>query len=144
MNTETLIKRASESLAVTFGTTVPYAIGRVAPFERGFAHIKSITVSVDVPEHSLNALVPIARQVVASELASHGFTLDSVALSPCVGERSGFEGGRSTGMFLNENESADCPVGARKRGTRYFYHFEITDPNLVSAIRWTGYRGEWK
>ena len=144
MTTDDLIKRASESLAITFGTNVPYAIGRVAPFERGFAHIRSITVSVDVPERGRNALVPIARQVVAAELASHGFTLDSVELRPTTGERSLFEGGKSSGMFHNENASADCAIGARKRGLRLFYHFEVCDPNLVAAIRWTGYRGEWK
>ena len=144
MNTDELIKRASESLAIRFGTSVPYAIGRVQPFERGFAHIRSITVSVDVPERGVSALVPIARQVIAAELASRGFTLDSVALSPMIGSRSLFEGGRDTGVFANENESADCPVGARKRGSRLYYHFEITDPKLAVAISWIGYGSNWK
>ena len=143
---DNLIRQASSSLAIRWGTNEPYAIGRTDLLSKGFGTgVQFVAVAVDCPEKAISALVPIARQVVASYLGEHGYDLDAVMIRPTVMDRTWYFGGRPVGMFLNENESADCGVGARKRGGRYWFAFEIeTDHPIRRAVSWPGALGKWK
>ncbi len=143
---DTLIRATASSLAIRFGTSAPYAIGRTDLLSKGFSTgVQFVAVAVDCPEKSISSVIPIARQVAASYLGEHGFGLDAVMIRPLVMSRTWYYGGRETGMFENQNESADCPVGARKRGARLWIAFEI-EPNhpIRRAIRFSGAIGTWK
>lgn len=119
---EALLRSVHTSLCIRWGTTVPYAVGRVTCEKVGFAAIPCVRCTVNVPERGLDSLVPIVRQRVFGELAERGWDDTAVAFRPTV--RRGRER-----LFVDENESSDS-LGRRKRGVEWEFHFEITDREL--------------
>jgi hypothetical protein len=148
---EQLMKATHNSLAVRFGTSVPYALGTPVLLNKGFGGgVNFVAVPVDVPERETGAIIPIARQRAYSYLGEHGLGPDAVQFQPMVGDRTWYYGGRRVGIFLNENESAHCPVGARKRGARLWVMFEFVRdwqrfyPDAPESPVWRGGSiGQW-
>lgn len=151
MNTEALdnlIRDTASSLCIRFGTSAPYAFGRTDLLSKGFGGgVQFVAVAVDCPERDISSIIPIARQVAASYLGEHGFGLDAVMICPMVMSRTWYYGGRREGLFTNENESAECGIGKRKRGARLWIAFEL-EPNhpVRQAVSFMGDTaiGKWK
>jgi len=122
---EALLKAAHSSLCIRWGTSAPYAIGRVRAERVGFASIPMITVDVSCKTRDMDALVPIVRQRVYGELAERGWTPDDIEFTPTVG------GSYRERLFVDENETSES-VGRRKRGARLEYHWEMK-PELARA-----------
>ena len=82
---ERLLKQLHSSLCVRWGTTAPYAIGRVRAQRIGFASIPMVVVDVWCRSRDYEALIPIVRQRVYTELAERGWTPDDLKFVPTVG-----------------------------------------------------------
>lgn len=115
---EDLLKSAHASLAVRWGTSAPFAIGKVRPQRIGFASIPCVTVTVNCRRESIPAMVPILRQCIYGELAERGWTPDDVEFTPSV-ECSGRER-----LFVDENDSSPS-CGRRKRGIVAEFRWEM-------------------
>lgn len=114
-----LLRAVSRSLCVRFGTTEPFAIGRVSAERVGYAQIPSVVVTVVCRDESLSALVPIVRQRVFAELAERGWGDEHIVnLTP------GTMRGRRR-KFVDENESSPT-VGRSKFGIEYRFRFDMS------------------
>ena len=122
---EALLKSLHSSLCITWGTTAPYALGRVRCEKIGFASIPCVKMDVECRPEDVGALVPIVRQHVYRELAERGWTPDDVEFTPTVG------GSYRAWMFVDENEASESH-GRRKRGARLHLTFEMK-PALARA-----------
>lgn len=114
---EGLLRDMARSLCIRFGTTAPYAIGRISAERVGYAQIPCVRVNVWCRDEDLSALVPIVRQRVFGELAERGWGDEHILFVPSV--RRG-----RVRMFFDENESSES-CGRRKRGVEYTFHFEM-------------------
>jgi hypothetical protein len=122
---EALLRQAHSSLCIRWGTTAPYAIGRVSAEKVGYAQIPSVVVSVTCRDADVSALVPIVRQRVFAELVERGWTDDVIAFSPSV------QRGRRR-KFRDENESSET-CGRDKFGNEHRFRFDIADRAFAAA-----------
>jgi hypothetical protein len=109
------------STGIRFGTSAPFAIGRVGPDRIGFADYPMI--SVDMLGKDSSALVPIARQLAMIAAAVNGLYLDMGVPSVKIGRET---------MATDQNPSSPS-VGKRKRLKSLIFMFEIKgvrDPDL--------------
>lgn len=127
---DSLLRSTTRSLTIRFGTSAPYAIGRVSAEKVGFAQLPSIVVTVTCRDEDLPSLVPIVRQRVFGELAERGWSDERIPnLTP------GTQRGRRR-KFTDENESSET-YGWSKFGTEYRFRFDM-DRELAAAT-FTGY-----
>ena len=116
---ERLLKQLHSSLCVRWGTSAPYAIGRVRAQRIGFASIPMVVVDVWCRSRDYEALIPIVRQRVYTELAERGWTPDDLKFVPTVG--GSWERER---LFTDGNEESESH-GKRKRGVHLEFHWEM-------------------
>lgn len=124
---EELLRAAHASLAIRWGTTDPFAIGKTTAERVGYADIRCTRTTVHCRDESVSALVPIVRQRVFGELAERGWDNDAIEFSPTVGR------GRVR-FFVDENESSPT-YGKRKRGVEYTFHFEMRRELAVATFQ---------
>ncbi len=114
---EQLLKAAHNSLCIRWGTTGPYAIGRVTAERIGYAQDPCVVVTVTCRDEDLSSLVPITRQRVYRELAERGWTPDDIEFRPST------QRGRRR-RFVDENESSES-LGRNKMGSEYRFSFRM-------------------
>lgn len=114
---EDLLRAASRSLAIRWGTDAPYSIGHVSAEKVGYAQIPSVVVSVICRDEDVPALVPIVRQRVFAELAERGWPDEQIEFRPNV------QRGRRR-KFTDENESSESH-GRAKFGVEQRFRFEM-------------------
>lgn len=127
------LRKLHASLHCRFGTTAPFQIlGEVYVKKIGFAHIPVIGVDIATKPEAMNALVPIARQLIFHELETMGITNESVEFVAGVQP----EGRRR--KFVDCNESSPT-LGKSKFGELYRFRFEIK-PEFVKlfSFDWAG------
>lgn len=117
--TEELVRGLHASLVVSFGTTAPFAIGKVRAEKVGFASIPRVVVDVDCRAEDVGALVPIVRQRVFAELAERGWDNHVIGLKPGVGQWR-------RRRFVDQNEDSES-FGKNKFGHQHVFGFDIVD-----------------
>jgi hypothetical protein len=122
---ESLLRQAHSSLCIRWGTTAPYAIGRVSAEKVGYAQIPSVVVTITCRDEDVSALVPIVRQRVFAELAERGWANEVIGFGPSV------QRGRRR-KFRDENESSETH-GRDKFGNEQRFRFDIADRAFAAA-----------
>ncbi len=115
------------SLAITFGTTAPYAFGSIRLERTGFASIPRLIVPVTTP--ALDVCIPLCRQRAFAYLAERGVSDEHLAFTPVVGGSS-----YRRRLFTDENEASPT-CGKRKYGHQYDVGFEMSKM-LAGAVDW--------
>lgn len=121
---EELLRAAHSSLAIRWGTTAPYAIGKISTEKIGYAQIPCVVLNVWCRDEDLSSLVPIVRQRVFGELAERGWDNDSIQFQPIVQRNR-------RRKFTDENESSDS-FGKSKFGQEHRFSWEMR-PELAAA-----------
>ena len=124
---EHVLREASKSFNVEFGTDAPYQMVWIGAARIGFAGQPSIVVELNAKSRDTSALVPIARQQAYRELVTCGINPDCLAVSPIVGVWRRLR-------FTDRNESSKT-LGKNKMGNRLRFTFEITDKSAINVIR---------
>lgn len=124
--TETLIRDASSSLCVRWGTDAPFAIGQVRAERIGYADIPCVVVTVDCRDEDVSALVPIVRQRVFAELAERRWANTVLRVSPTVQRNR-------RRRFIDGNESSPS-FGKHKFGNDHRFSFEIVDTAFAACV----------
>lgn len=124
---EELLRAVASSLCIRFGTTAPYAIGRVTAEKVGFAAIPSVVVDVYCRQEDVGSLVPIVRQRVFGELAERGWENETIGFTPSVRLES-----HRRRRFVDENEDSSS-LGENKFGHHHRFRFDIVDVELREA-----------
>lgn len=99
-----------------FGTSAPYAVGRVGPDTIGFTDTPTMSVDMFGRPSDASALTPIARQLAMLAAEVNGLTLN---MAP-----PGFKRGREK-MIEDRNPSSES-MGKRKRLMEMVFNFDIT------------------
>lgn len=116
------------SLAIRFGTSAPFAIGRISAEMVGYARLPSVVLSVCCREEDLSSMVPIVRQRVYGELAERGWTADDIGFQPMVTR------GRRR-KYRDENESSES-YGRDKFGVEHRFRFDME--KKLAAVTFVG------
>lgn len=114
---ETLLRAAHSSLAISWGTTAPFAIGKARCERASFSQDPHVEVEVTVPMDAFPGVIPVVRQRVFAELAERGWDNTEIAFTPRValGRRR---------KFVDENESSSS-FGRSKFGEQHTIRFPI-------------------
>lgn len=121
---EDLLRAATRSLCVHWGTNAPYSIGRVSAERIGYAQTPCVVVTATCRGEDVDVLVPILRQRVFGELAERGWGDEHIAFRPTV------QRGRRR-KFVDDN-TASASHGRDKFGIEHRYSFEM-DRDLARA-----------
>lgn len=113
-----LVRAAASSLAITWGTGAPFAIGKIRAERVGFASLPSVVLDVYCRAEDLGSVIPIIRQRVYGELAERGWRPEDVSVVPMVGA------GR-TRKYRDENERSDS-CGRNKMGVQHNVRFDMS------------------
>jgi hypothetical protein len=110
-----LLKRATASSFVTWGTTMPFQLGSLRVERIGYADMPVVGMTTYAP--SPDGMTPIVRQHIYFELASAGISHEVIKFTPTVGI------GRRR-RFVDCNQSSES-LGKNKMGREQQWHFEI-------------------
>lgn len=125
---ERLLRAVHSSLTVRWGTSAPYAFGKVRCERANFAQDPFVELDVVVPDESLGSVIPVARQIVFGELAERGWPNTMVEFTPRVAR------GRRR-RFVDQNEASES-TGRNKMGVEHAIRFAIVkrSPLHVAAF----------
>ncbi len=121
---QALLVQAHTSLAIHWGTTAPFKIGKIYCRRIGFANDPMIEVEVNVKDCDVPALVPILRQRIYGELAERGWAPEAIDFKPSV------QTGRRR-KFVDENEYSES-FGKNKIAETHLYHWLMLDKELIT------------
>src|SRR4051812_27172016 len=106
-----LVRAAASSLAISWHTGAPFAIGKIRAERVGFASLPGVVLNVYCREADLPGVIPVVRQRVYGELAERGWRPEDISVVPMVST------GR-TRKYRDENERSDSH-GRNKMGVEY-------------------------
>ena len=112
------IREMAASKVITFGNSVPYAIGAVRIERIGFADIPMCWLRVNCREADIGPMVPVVRQKLYRWLEENGVPNSALTFSPRVAAI------RDRERFVDENESSPS-CGKNKFGGSFRFSFEI-------------------
>lgn len=117
MNTDDVLREASASSCITFGTTAAYVAENPYVKRIGFANIPVVGVLI-ISNVDTRDMTPIARQIVFRKLRECNIPIGSLKLTPTVACSS------RKRKFTDANTSSPTH-GKKKVGREMDFHFEI-------------------
>lgn len=128
MEPEKLLREASQSFGIDWGTTAPFSLGEIYIKRIGFGNIPvigMIVMGVDIA-----TMVPIVRQIIFRELDLAGIDTKEIKFSPTATISS------RKRKFVDSNESSPTK-GKNKMGHEIDLRFEILNPKLFEWENFT-------
>lgn len=125
--TSRLLRGASASSAMTFGTSSPYGeAGKVGHDEVGFAHIMAVGFRITVKDPQ--SFVPTARQIILRAVEEARCEVSACQLMVHVNQSS------RQRMFTDRNPASESH-GKNKRGVDTFFWLEVDRRQAFNSMR---------